>query len=1474
MKKFTIFVIISFIVASVPSLHAQEFPAMQGKVPVSLSPQELFVLSNVPELKLPEAYKGPNAPLLPVSVDNSKKKYFRSITQQYGLECGQSAGIAFNFTYEIDRLRDLAANQPETTYPTHFTWDFLNGGTGSGVSFFDSWEIVRACGNMNVADYGGTLGFGGSTRWISGYDVYYNGMHNRLTSVKAIRADTPEGLLTLKYWIFDHLEDAADGGVGNIYGSYFCTPSDVLPLFTPEGGKYVQTFWGNYASHAYTICGYNDAIRFDFNGDGIYTNNIDINGDGVVDMHDWEIGGLKFANGYAGPGCSDEGFCYTMYKNVADAIDFGGIWNHTIYVLDVKETCEPQLTMKITLKHTSRNKLKVTAGINTDLSATTPSYVQEFPVFNYQGGDFYMQGGSSEADKTIEFGLDLAPLMNQINSGESVKYFLQVQEKDPSNSDDGEIVKWSLLDYTSGGLPVEIIFPVNHIPIQNNAITRLNLNYTLNFDKPVITSDTLPPALLYQPYDVTLTSTGGASPYHWDVKLDYPESTSSANFPTVSAEKLTLTDNNSGYAIKTLNFDFPFYQKSVNKLYIYADGFILFDDQPYHYPYQVNDMLLFKQTGIISPFMTDLAIYPSSGQGIWYEGNANYAIIRWNASIYNMQGSSNLNFAVKLYPDGTIEYYYGDMIFPISTNWTGGLSGGDNKNYQLSLFNNAPSITPNVLDKFLTCGFPTEMSVSEEGQITGTPTHSYQDMPIKLRVTDNNNIASTKTLLFGSYGLLVTPVITSGGDSLIEFGETADITLKITNTGTQNFQNVHVSILLNDPYVTLTDSTEEIPIINGGETLTLSNAFSFEVASDVPDKHAIQFTMQWIAGGFDFERIFNLMTHAPVLSVTNTHLLDGDNGLLDPGESADILITYKNTGSAKASSIAVQLNSIDTNLTVNPNTATIGLLIPDSSATLTFHVTVGHAASFEHLYKIVSELTANNNFSSQDTVYLLSGQIIEDYETGDFNKFPWFFSGQWPWLLQSAVVVNGEFAARSGGITDNAESVMNLSFQVLTGGEISFWKYVSCEHDPSGNKNYDYLSFKMDGFELGRWDGIIPWNKVTYPVPAGYHTFSWIYHKDYSVSTGWDGCIVDVISMPLIEGALPELSVGPLSFEKSLHPGQSVADSIQITNLGGGILKYSVMVFDTATGNIDRSPDNLNGSYISCTSGEFVPGQAFNWTFSAHNNSSDNENIKHIKLDFPEGVNIAGATNFSGGSLGELILQETPFMGSSLNWFGETTGGLGVLKPGETASASVSGNINKALMNDVFVVYSLTGDSIGENPHLEAGHVKITNSGLGNTWLTLGSNTGDLMHGQTATVHFTIDATGLLQKTYQCSFIARDFYNNKFVIPVTLHVSYPVVVEDPGKTSATRLVGNYPNPFNGKTNLHFQLQTPSSVFISICDLQGVPVRILMNSSLGAGDHLLSWDGNDDQGHNVAAGIYICRMITNDYQGTTKMILIR
>ena len=223
-----------------------------------------IMLAGLPELAALPVFQRTD---LPFSVDNSVYPYFREIYQQVSSECGQVSGIGYNFTYEMDRLRDLPASDPENQYPPHFTFNFMNGGYGwHGVSYFHSFEILRKLGCPTVATYGG-MAAGGDIRWMNGYDNYYLAMKNRIREVYQIKVGTPEGLMTLKHWLHNHLDGSAIGGVASFYANSPWNLS-TLPEGTPEANKHVIIKWGGLPSHAMTIVGYNDSIRYDYNADG------------------------------------------------------------------------------------------------------------------------------------------------------------------------------------------------------------------------------------------------------------------------------------------------------------------------------------------------------------------------------------------------------------------------------------------------------------------------------------------------------------------------------------------------------------------------------------------------------------------------------------------------------------------------------------------------------------------------------------------------------------------------------------------------------------------------------------------------------------------------------------------------------------------------------------------------------------------------------------------------------------------------------------------------------------------------------------------------------------------------------------------------------------------------------------------------------------------------------------------------------
>jgi hypothetical protein len=104
----------------------------------------------------------------------------------------------------------------------------------------------------------------------------------------------------------------------------------------------------------------------------------------------------------------------------------------------------------------------------------------------------------------------------------------------------------------------------------------------------------------------------------------------------------------------------------------------------------------------------------------------------------------------------------------------------------------------------------------------------------------------------------------------------------------------------------------------------------------------------------------------------------------------------------------------------------------------------------------------------------------------------------------------------------------------------------------------------------------------------------------------------------------------------------------------------------------------------------------------------------------------------------------------------------------------------------------------------------------------------------------------------------------------------PIEVELPNQFL---LYYNYPNPFNSGTTIKFDLPESGLVVISIYDISGKLVKVLVNESRTAGSHSVKWDGRDSAGNAMPSGIYLCRMNVRTINGkifvqTVKMGLVR
>ena len=89
-----------------------------------------------------------------------------------------------------------------------------------------------------------------------------------------------------------------------------------------------------------------------------------------------------------------------------------------------------------------------------------------------------------------------------------------------------------------------------------------------------------------------------------------------------------------------------------------------------------------------------------------------------------------------------------------------------------------------------------------------------------------------------------------------------------------------------------------------------------------------------------------------------------------------------------------------------------------------------------------------------------------------------------------------------------------------------------------------------------------------------------------------------------------------------------------------------------------------------------------------------------------------------------------------------------------------------------------------------------------------------------------------------------------------------------------QLQQNAPNPFNSQTVIPYFLLEPGAARLEVFALTGQRVATLRQGPQQAGHYRLHWDGRDSEGHPLASGVYLYRLVTPEGVLTRKLTLLR
>ncbi|MCD6347070.1 MAG: T9SS type A sorting domain-containing protein, partial [Bacteroidales bacterium] len=708
---------------------------------------ELVKLQALHELKMPEGYRLKS---LPYTKDNTTLAYFPEVFGQTGWSCNQANSIGYVFTYEINAVRNSAANQNNNLYPPLAIWNLLNdGNSGNGVSYFDTWDAILMNGIPSFEDFG--YDFYNAQKWMTGYDKYYRGMQNRPLEVYYINTRTADGINTLKHWLDDHLDGSPYGGLANFQIGSTGMKMAVIPEGEEGAGLHLMTSYNERVGHVMTVAGWNDNIRWDFNHDGQYTNDIDINNDGKVDARDWENGAFIVVNSW-GQGWGDKGRVFVPYRLLAEDSWHDGVWQSSVTVMRARAEYKPQLTYKVGINYTKRNQLKIVVGVTQDSENSRPDFVIEYPFFNYLGDNIPMQGIEVVGTEEIEIGLDVSPLLAYIDPAKSAKFFLEVYERQGDDvAGHGKIMYFSLMDY-GGEEVVETQAAMTDENIKIDAVTRVWVNYNPVASCPTITTDALPQAEVGVGYINSLAAEGGSPPYTWSTNDNqYIAYRTDENWAWPSSAEKILGINDTSRLMVDIGFPFTFYGTTYNQFIVLKDGGLVMGTGTRDYPYVVNKSLYVYQNAGVYPLYTDLE-YRFMTDGVYRLDQSDGVIIAWDATLMKYAGVYDPKFGVKLYKDGRIEFGYQAIALNTEWDWISAVSKGDMINSTLPDINIEGLLRGNLRYDFKLFEWPDWLFATETGSLLGTPGADASSMWLPISVEDKYGLKSTKTLFLDVNG--------------------------------------------------------------------------------------------------------------------------------------------------------------------------------------------------------------------------------------------------------------------------------------------------------------------------------------------------------------------------------------------------------------------------------------------------------------------------------------------------------------------------------------------------------------------------------------------------------------------------------------------------------------------------------------------------------------------------------------------------
>jgi hypothetical protein len=209
------------------------------------------------------------------------------------------------------------------------------------------------------------------------------------------------------------------------------------------------------------------------------------------------------------------------------------------------------------------------------------------------------------------------------------------------------------------------------------------------------------------------------------------------------------------------------------------------------------------------------------------------------------------------------------------------------------------------------------------------------------------------------------------GDGIVNPGETISYGIWAKNVGTGQAQSVYGMLSVSDTAVTMNTDSSWYGNINENDSVLSSPYYNYSIAPCAPNGHAVNFTLDFHdTNDSIFTSYPSITVYAPVLTFQHVTVMDS-NGIVDPGDTVDLVITIENEGGATASNVTSLIATTSSYVTILDNVAMFGSIIAGDTAN-----------NASDPYTIVADSLAPAGTVADFEVYVASGVYTD---TLDFS---------------------------------------------------------------------------------------------------------------------------------------------------------------------------------------------------------------------------------------------------------------------------------------------------------------------------------------------------------------------------------------------------------------------------------------------------------------------------------------------------------